>query len=89
MFQDADGREQFDHIHHHVRDPGVDGSDQQRDALGRRQHGLQTILVVHEGFETAHNLVLTLHAHIPIRQEDRRDEGVLLHGQGFTFETGD
>lgn len=33
VLQDADGRQEFDGVHHHVRHSGVDGFDQQRNAL--------------------------------------------------------
>ena len=44
VVQDADGRQQLDGVHHHVRHPGVHGSDQQRDPLVGGQHGFQTVL---------------------------------------------
>ena len=49
VVQDADGRQQLDGVHHHVRRPGVHSSDQQRDSLVGGQHGFQTVLQREQG----------------------------------------
>lgn len=45
LFQNRDGRDQSDSIHHHMRDFWIYGPDQQRNSLSGLQHGFQPVLM--------------------------------------------